>query len=287
MEAMLDEKAAARFLRPCDRLHASCSAPTFRGTAPSPGLDRRVTASPSASVSRPARPWVFTALGAVTLLAVLIGFGRTYAVPMAAGSFTAPFVVHLHGALALAWILLFLAQPLLVRAGRVRWHRTVGQVGLPVAVGVAVTMVPAGMAQVARDVAAGGGATAVSSILGVVTSALMFVALVMAGIVTRRNREAHARWLLLATLVVAWPAWFRWRHYFPGVPRPEIWFALVAADVWIVVAMVRDRLVRGAVHPVLAWGGAAVIVEHALEAIAFDSAPWRSVAQWVHALLGG
>lgn len=246
-----------------------------------------MTALPSTPAGRPARPWVFTVLGAVTLLAVAVGFGRTYAVPMARGSFTAPLVVHLHGALALAWILLFLAQPLLVRGGRVRWHRTVGRVGLPLAVGVAVTMVPAGMAQVARDVAAGGGATAVSSIVGVVTSAVMFVALVAAGIATRRNREAHARWLLLATLVVAWPAWFRWRHYFPGVPRPEIWFALVAADVWILVAMLRDRLVRGTVHPVLAWGGAAVIVEHAFEAMAFDSASWRAVAQWVHALFGG
>ncbi|MBK8005734.1 MAG: hypothetical protein IPK12_17910 [Gemmatimonadetes bacterium] len=135
------------------------------------------------------------------------------------------------------------------------------------------------MAAATRDVAAGGGPVAISSIVGVVTSAVIFVALVAAGIAARRDREAHARWLLLATLLVAWPAWFRWRHWFPAVPRPDIWFAVVIPLTWILVAMLRDRRVRGAVHPVLAWAGTAIIVEQVGEVLAFDSAPWRVVAQ--------
>lgn len=75
------------------------------------------------------------------------------------------------------------------------------------AVGVATTMVPAGVSQVTRDTAGGAGATGVSAIVGVITSGILFVALVACGIVARRDQETHARWLLLATLVVAWPAW--------------------------------------------------------------------------------
>ncbi|MFN8573073.1 MAG: hypothetical protein U0132_13570 [Gemmatimonadaceae bacterium] len=97
-------------------------------------------------------------------------------------------------------------------------HRRLGLLGLPLALGVAVTMVPAGMQQVARDTAAGAGDTGISAIVGVFTSAILFFTLVTCGVVARRDREAHARWLLLATLVVAWPAWFRWRHRFPSVP---------------------------------------------------------------------
>lgn len=221
-------------------------------------------------------------MGAVTLLAVAVGFGRTYAAPMVLGTFRAPAVVHVHGVFAAAWILLFLVQPLLVRHGRIRTHRSLGRVGLPVAVGVGVTMVPAGMAAATRDVAAGGGAVAISSVVGVVTSAVLFVALVAAGIAARRDREAHARWLLLATLLVAWPAWFRWRHWFPAVPRPDIWFAVVIPFAWIVVAMLRDRRVRGTVHPVLAWAGTGIIVEQVCEVLAFDSRPWRVVAQGLY-----
>lgn len=225
-------------------------------------------------------------MGGVALLAVAIGFGRTYAAPMARGTFDAPGWVHVHGALALAWVVLFAAQPLLVWRRQLGWHRRVGRLGLPLAVGVALTMVPAGVFQATRDAAAGAGAAGISSLLGVFTSGALFVALVAAGIATRRDREAHARWLLLATLVVVWPAWFRFRHWFPGVPRPDVWFAIVLAYLWIAVAIVRDRVVRGAVHPVLLWGGAAVVLEQSLEVVAFDAPWWRAAAHALHAWVG-
>jgi hypothetical protein len=225
------------------------------------------------------RPWFYTVMGGVVLFAVVFGFGRTYAMPMARGTFESPVVVHVHGVFAMAWILLFVTQPLLVRWRQLRWHRQLGRIGLPLAVGVAVTMIPAGFFQATRDDAAGAGPTGISGFLGVFTSGALFVALVAAGIMARRDREAHARWLLLATLVVAWPAWFRFRHYFPDVPRPEFWFAIVLAYVWIPVAAIRDRMTRGAVHPVLAWGGFAIIAEQTFEALAFDSPWWRAIAR--------
>lgn len=231
------------------------------------------------------RTWFFSKMGAIALLAVAIGFGRTYALPVARHTFSAPLVVHIHGAFALSWILLFVTQPLLLRSAGVRWHRRVGCAGLPVAAGVALTMLPAGVVQATREAAAGAGPTGISNVLGVLTTAVMFVALVAAGIRARRDRESHARWMLLATLVVIWPAWFRFRHWFPDVPRPDVWFALVLPYVWIVVAMARDRVTRGAVHPVLAWAGSGIIVEQSLEVIAFDSAPWRLAAQWVYDVL--
>lgn len=228
------------------------------------------------------RPWFYTVMGGVVLVVVAFGFGRTYAVPMARGAFAAPASVHVHAIFATAWVLLFIAQPLLVRWRRLSWHRKLGRIGLPVAAGVAITMIPAGFYQATREAAAGAGPTGISSFLGVFTSGALFVALVAAGIVARRNREAHARWLLLATLVVAWPAWFRLRHYFPDVPRPDIWFAVVLAYVWIPVAMVRDRMTRAAVHPVLAYGGLVVIAEQSLEVMMFDSPWWRAIANTLY-----
>jgi hypothetical protein len=225
-------------------------------------------------------------MGAVALSAVAIGFGRTYALPMTRGTFSAPPAVHIHGAFAAGWLLLFIVQPLLVRMRRVRWHRYVGRAGLPLAIGVAVTMLPAGHFQVTRDLAAGGGPSTVSNLGGILTTGILFLCLVTAGIIARRDREAHARWMLLATLLVVWPAYFRFRHYFPSVPRPDIWFGLVLAFSWIVVAMIHDRMKRGAVHPVLMWGGIFVIVEQSGEILMFDSWWWRAAAEAMYAWIG-
>lgn len=223
-------------------------------------------------------------MGGVVLLAVAIGFGRTYAVPVAHGTFAAPSWVHVHGALALTWVLLFLTQTVLLRTHAARWHRRIGVVGLPLALAVASSMVPAGMVQVAREIKAGADA---SSMLGVVTTGVIFAALVTAGILARRDREAHARWMLLATLHLVWPAWFRVRHYFPTVPQPEVWFGFVLPYLWIGVAAARDYRVRKSVHPVFRWGGTAVVVEQGLELLAFGSPWWRATAEGLYAWLNG
>jgi hypothetical protein len=177
-------------------------------------------------------------------------------------------------------------QPVLVLRRRLGWHRRLGVIAVPLAIAVALSMIPAGMVQVRRELAQGLGGTAISVILGVFTSGLLFVGLVTAGYWARRTPESHARWMLLATLVVIWPAWFRFRHWLPWVPRPEIWLALVLADAWIVVSVIRDRVVRGAVHPVLLWGGLFVILEQTMEVLMFDRPVWRSLAQGLWQVLG-
>jgi hypothetical protein len=217
-------------------------------------------------------------MGVVALFAICVGFGRTYAAPMIRGSFVGPRILHVHGAFALGWVLLFIAQPLLVRWRAFSAHRALGYVGVALALAVAGTMVPAGLYQAVRDADAGLGTVAISSLLGVVTSAILFMALVAAGVVARRDREAHSRWLLLATLLVIWPAWFRFRHWFPNVPHPDLWFGVVLPMAWVMIAIIRDRVVRGAVHPVLLFAGSGLILEQGFELFAFDTPLWRATA---------
>ncbi|WP_411280267.1 hypothetical protein [Gemmatimonas sp.] len=50
----------------------------------------------------------FVTMAVVALSAVLLAFGRTYLLPISRGTFSALWVVHLHGAFALTWMLLFL-----------------------------------------------------------------------------------------------------------------------------------------------------------------------------------
>src|SRR5690606_31908470 len=132
-----------------------------------------------------------------------------------------------------------------------------------------------------RELKEGLGQTAISGIMGSCTSGIIFFALVIAGLLNRNNAAAHKRLMLLATIVVLWPAWFRFRHYFPSVPRPDIWFAVVLADSLIVIAIIRDKLAYGKIHPVLLYVGLFIIAEHIFEVIMFDSEGWRVVANWL------
>jgi len=240
----------------------------------------------SASRSSSARSPFFVFMGGVAVVATLFGFSGTYFRPLLRGEFSGSGWLHLHGALATSWVLLFAVQPVLVLRQRLGWHRRVGRIAVPLAVAVALSMIPAGLVQVRRELAQGLGDTAISAMLGVFTSGALYVGLVSAGYWTRRSPEPHARWMLLATLVVIWPAWFRFRHWLPAVPRPEFWLALVLADAWIVLSMIRDRVVRGAVHPVLLWGGLFVILEQTAEVLLFDGPAWRAAAQGLWQVLG-
>ena len=187
----------------------------------------------------------------------------------------------IHGAFAFAWIILFLTQSMLIHYGRYRVHTVIGIFGFFIATGVSVTMVLVGRYVVARDLATLGD-FAYSSFPGTITSSIMFFTLVLLGVLNRkRSTNAHKRFMLLATIVVLWPAWFRFRHYFPEVPRPDIWFALVLADSLILIAWLWDKIKNGSIHPVLLWGGLFIIVEQTFEVFSFDSPAWRSIASWL------
>ncbi len=221
----------------------------------------------------------------IGLVAVLIGFGKTFIVPVTNGTFSAPVAVYVHGAFAFSWIMLFLTQTWLIHRRKYNTHMFLGSFGIFIAIGAAFTMLPAGMYAANRGLRQGLGEIAISEIVGVVTSACMFLGIVIAALINRRNAAAHKRLMLLATLVVLWPAWFRFRNYFPSVPRPELWFAVVLADIFIVISCIWDKIRNGRIHPVFKYVGLFIIMEHIFEVICFDSPGWRIVAKNIYDIL--
>lgn len=222
--------------------------------------------------------------GLLSLGAVLIGFSTTYLLPMARRSLSVPATVHLHGALSFAWVLLFIVQCWLVKQQRTPLHRRLGQFGLPLAIGILASGVATGLWATGRDLPRFG-EEAYGGLTGTVTSLTLFTILVAAAVTLRRRPDWHKRLLLLATVVVLWPAWFRWRHLLPFVPRPEILLALIVADLPILVAAVRDRIVYGRVHPAWLWVGSAVFVEQCVELWLFGSPAWNAAGKLLFDLL--
>lgn len=223
----------------------------------------------------------------VAALAALAGFSTTYFLPVASGAFGGPAIAHWHGLLFFAWIALFLGQAMLARSGRMRWHRRIGWAALPLAAAMSATGIGVGMFAVRRDLALGMGDFACSQLIGVVTAMSLLPLFVAAALALRGRPDWHKRLMVLATIAILWPAWFRWRHLMPWVPRPDIWLAVVLADSLIVATMIRDRWSFGRVHPAYMIFGSLLIAEHIAEALLFDTPAWRCLARSMFQALDG
>jgi hypothetical protein len=227
----------------------------------------------------PRRTRIYLGVGLLGIAAALAGFFTTFIRPVWQGAFHGPVLAHLHGAFVSAWLVLFTTQAWLVQSARTRTHRTLGWTGLAIAPGVVATTIAMGVFAMHRDLAAGGGETAMSTLVGSITSPLIFASLFAAGLANRRKPEFHKRLMLLATLAILWPAFFRFRHYFPAVSRPDWWFAFALPQVVLLGVVVHDKLTHGRVHPVYRYVGSAFAIEAAAETYFFDSPGWRALAR--------
>lgn len=203
----------------------------------------------------------------------VLGFSTTFFFPLGRGSFSAPYVIYVHGALFFAWLLLLTGQVLLIRARQVAWHRRIGWVGAALALGMAVSGVAVGVYAARRDLADTPETVVFGGFTNIVIEMLLFSALVAAAVRLRRDRASHQRLLLLATISVLGPAWFRWRHLVPSVPNPLVAFSLLA-DMVLVIPVVHDWRTAGHVHPVYKWVGSAMVATHMLELFVSESDVW-------------
>ncbi len=227
----------------------------------------------------------FTAIALLGIIAILVGFLKTFIIPILSGTKTWPMAIYAHTFFVFGWVLLFLTQSLLIQNRNYKTHIFIGRWGAFIALGAAISIIPAALYQVERELKEGLGQTAISPIVGSLASATMFLSLVTLAIVYRKRPQIHKRLMLLATILLIWPAWFRWRHYFPSVERPEIWFAGVLANSLIIVAFIWDWLGNKRIHPALLFGGLFIIAENVIEIVLFDSSGWRIIANTVYNFL--
>lgn len=223
--------------------------------------------------ARMARSRRFNLAIALMLIAVVVrGFWPSYFGPLLRGSLNLPRIMHVHGAIFSGWMVLLLAQIVLVSLGRVRLHRRLGTVGiaygaLVVAMGLVVSFVaPAAHVQAGEwtlDRAAG------FMILPLVDMVL-FAGFFAAAIAYRRRPEIHKRLILAATMALAFAA--AGRMFDTVLPFLIVWLSPLA------VAMAFDAFVRGRVHPVYLVT-AAVFVPAFLRIFLMEWEPWLKVGR--------
>lgn len=224
----------------------------------------------------------FLIMGIVGLLAIFIGFSKPFIVPISLRTFKAPTSIYVHALFSFSWVLLFTIQAFFIQTKRHRVHIKLGLLGIFVAIGTCITLFPVAKFIVGRDLNEGLGESAYSSSVGLITTGIIFLFLVSIGLYFRKNVQLHKRLLLLATIVLLWPAWFRFRHFFPNVPRPDIWFGVVLSDTLIVVSWIWDKVQNKHVHAALLYGGLAIIIEQTFEVLMYDSFLWRQFGKIIY-----
>jgi len=202
-----------------------------------------------------------------------------------------------HGIVFLAWLLLFLAQSLLVATRRVGWHRRLGFAS----VGLLALMIPLGFGTTAAMVRRGfdlSGDSHVSAqpliVEGKVTtldaatasvfnfgSLLEFTLLAIAAIGYRRRPEVHKRLMLFANIeLMGSPI----QHLIGHIPRIVLTPAKVSIPfaVFLLAAVARDYLVAKRIRPLTAALAIALFLSLPLEgAVIGPSAAWHHLAAWL------
>jgi len=237
----------------------------------------------------PARPGLrlrnddlfFSGMAGVALIAVLVGFARTY---FLAGLFRAPLpnlLVHIHGAVFTLWIILFIAQISLVTAGRVDVHRRLGLPGFVLALVMIVLGTVTASDSLARHVAQPGTETVegVRAFYAVPVGAmLMFSTFVYFGYRNRFQPATHKRLMWFATMSLLDAGFDRWPVFDP-YSLPIVNFICYTPLLLLLIGY--DWWSTGKVQRVTIWATIFLVVVQQVRHPLGYTAAWQSFAAWV------
>jgi hypothetical protein len=217
----------------------------------------------------------FSAMAFLILIAVFVGFSRTYYL---AGVFQAPLpdrLIHIHGAVFTCWILLLIAQTLLVSAHRVDIHRRLGLFGFGLACTMPILAIMAAVDSLIRHVDRPG-ARAFFAVP--VFDIVAFVPLIFCAWKYRSNAAAHKRLITIATVAILDAAVARFPIHAP-------WWGLHPAE-WVTAGFLipliaYDLFSIRKIHPATLWGGIWFLFLQQIRGPIGNSAAWQTLAAWV------
>lgn len=149
----------------------------------------------------------FPAMGLLILGIVVLGFGQSYFFAGMVRAKLPNVLVHIHGALFISWIFFLVIQTSLVAIGRVRWHMTLGIVGVILPSIMVVFGVLTLFDSIRRN---GTGVPPELLLVGDLEELALFAALTSWALLVRYNAASHKRLMIIGTIAMLGPAIDRW-----------------------------------------------------------------------------
>ena len=211
----------------------------------------------------------------LTPLIVLAGFARTYYLkPFFNTPDLAGRIVHLHGIVMTAWVVLFVTQISLVVTRRTKIHQRLGILGGVLAALVVIVGVLTALYAAARDAAPG--STALNFLIIPLGDMLIFSILIGLALYFRRKLDVHKRLMLLAAINLLTPAIARIPLDFIINGGPLVFFGLT--DLCLLACVAFDTFKHRRLHPVFLWGTVFVIAMQPLRLLLAGTDAWMGFA---------
>lgn len=233
--------------------------------------------APAVALNRPRFfAWIALALAIFTI----IGFSRTYYFRFLTDLPALSTLVHLHGAVFTAWLLVFVAQTRLVAARRVDLHMKLGIAAIVIAVLVLVIGFLTVAVKANEPRIHPSGLTPPQFTVVGVTSLCMFAIFVGLGIALRRRAHVHKRLMVLAMIAVLTPASSRVLTML-GLREYFVYLVPVIPALFIAWCFIADWRRHGRVHPVFVGGGLVIVGFWPLRLMVGRSEWYQPIGEWI------
>lgn len=219
------------------------------------------------------------AIGAA--LITFVGFAQTYYLKVLFRTPPLRLLLHIHGLVMTAWLVLFFVQVRLIAAHRTDLHRRLGVVGAVLAGMVLLVGVPVALSQgrlhlIANDSPLEPALVFLPVPLG---NLLLFGTFVTAAIFLRRRPDYHKRLMVLACLSILLPGLDRLP--LRSIENADRWVLFALNDAGIVICVAYDAFKNRRLHPAWIWGGAITLGLQVLTLAVRNTQVWLRIGGWL------
>jgi hypothetical protein len=208
-----------------------------------------------------------------------LGFYKTYLVkfPDFTGFTNAH---HIHGILALSWILMLIAQPMLIRRKRLDWHKLVGKISYVTMPLLLLSFFFVAKAGYERNLKIMPESDALAIMTNGIPDMFYMGLMYVLGIIYKKNTAFHLRLMSATGLMILGPGLGRFLMIFCGVsPQYAIPIIILVSSGIGLVWLVLDILNKKSALPMGVFVGTGIIATF-INANA-HSVWWQSFAQWL------
>lgn len=208
-----------------------------------------------------------------------LGFYKTYLIhfPTFEGF---PLVYHLHGMLAMAWVLMLIGQSYLIRVQKYDLHRLMGKLSYAVMPLFLLSLFFAAKESYLRNIKIQPQADALANFSNGGTIDILFIGLIYAlAIIYKKNVGYHLRFMTSTGLIILQPGLGRFVFAFLEIPFPFALIPMILCNLGVgIVWLIMDIKNKKSAFPM----GVHVAINLIMTAIGIGShsAWWQGFAKW-------
>lgn len=228
----------------------------------------------------------YVTMAAVIVAIVIYGFSQTFAANVEHPPYPRPWILYVHIVVFPLWILLFVAQTVLVRSGLTRFHRIVGPFGLGLSALLPVVAITTAVAMDRLHTLHGEQPDFFIPFFVVhINDELAFTVLVGLAALLRRKPQLHSRLMFVTACILMDSPFSRFPTFQTRPFAITLAISYACVDILILCGVARDWAVEKRLNIVYRFALPALVVGQVITTLLFGLAPswWLAIT---HRIIG-